>query len=58
MALDNPISTTEAAIILGISASRVRQVILGGRLEATKVGREQLLERESRGVCTDTKRTH
>ena len=46
MALKDPISTADAAKILGISASRVRQLILDGRLEATKVGRDQLLERE------------
>jgi len=46
MALKNPISTSEAAKILGVSASRVRQLILEGRLEATKVGRDQLLERQ------------
>ncbi len=46
MSLKNPISTAEAAKILGISASRVRQLIIDGRLEATKVGRDQLLEKE------------
>ena len=46
MSLKNPISTAEAAQILGISASRVRQLIIDGRLEATKVGRDQLLEKE------------
>ena len=40
------ISTSEAAAILGISASRVRQLIIEGRLEATKIGRDQLLEPE------------
>ncbi|TSA37233.1 MAG: DNA-binding protein [Methylococcaceae bacterium] len=38
------ISTSEAAAILGISASRVRQLIIEGRLESIKIGRDQLLE--------------
>ncbi len=38
------ISTSEAASILGVSASRVRQLIIEGRLESTKIGRDQLLE--------------
>lgn len=46
MSLKKPISTSEAAKILGISASRVRQLIIDGRLEATKVGRDQLLEKD------------
>jgi len=37
------ISTNEAAKILGVSASRVRQLIIDGRLQATKIGRDQLL---------------
>lgn len=38
------ISTSEAAAILGVSASRVRQLIIEGRLESIKIGRDQLLE--------------
>lgn len=41
---DKLITTAEAAEILGVSASRVRQFILEGRLESTKVGRDQLLK--------------
>ena len=40
------ISTNEAAVILGVSSSRVRQLIIEGRLESTKIGRDQLLELE------------
>jgi excisionase family DNA binding protein len=34
-----------AAIILGVSASTVRRYITGGKLEATKYGREYNIER-------------
>ena len=44
--IEKLISTSEAATILGISASRVRQLIIDGRLESTKIGRDQLLELE------------
>jgi excisionase family DNA binding protein len=37
------ITTAEAAEILGVSPSRVRQFILEGRLKSQKIGRDQLL---------------
>jgi len=37
------ITTSEAANLLGVSASRVRQLILEGRLNSVKIGRDQLL---------------
>ena len=40
---DKLITTSEAANLLGVSASRVRQFILDGRLSAKKIGRDQLL---------------
>ena len=40
---DKLITTSEAANLLGVSASRVRQFILAGRLNAKKNGRDQLL---------------
>lgn len=46
MSQNKLISTNEAAKILGVSASRVRQLIIDGRLEATKIGRDQLLDEE------------
>jgi len=46
MSMIDPISTAEAARILGVSPSRVRQFIAEGRLSATKIGRDQLLEKE------------
>lgn len=44
---DKLITTTEAAKILGVSASRVRQFILEGRLESSKIGRDQLLKQSA-----------
>lgn len=41
------ISTNDAAKILGVSASRVRQLIIEGRLDAVKIGRDRLLSKES-----------
>lgn len=46
MSQNKLISTNEAAKILGVSASRIRQLIIDGRLEATKIGRDQLLDEE------------
>ena len=36
----NFLTTTQAARILGVSPSRVRQLILANRLPATKIGRD------------------
>ena len=47
MSFKNPISTAEAAKILGVTPSRVRQLIIEGRLEATKIGRDQLLDKKN-----------
>lgn len=38
------ISTTEAARRLGITQARVRQLILAGRLPATRLGRDWAIE--------------
>ena len=46
MSFKSPISTAEAAEILGVTPSRVRQLIIEGRLGATKIGRDQLLDKE------------
>ena len=43
----NKITTTQAAAILGVTPSRVRQFILQGRLPATKVGRDLFLDRKT-----------
>jgi site-specific DNA-methyltransferase (adenine-specific) len=40
------ITTAEAAEILGVSPSRVRQLILEGRLKSQKIGRDQILTRK------------
>lgn len=39
------ITTTDAAEILGVDASRIRQLIIEGKLTATKMGRDNLLDR-------------
>jgi excisionase family DNA binding protein len=38
------LTTSQAAKFLGVSPSRIRQLILEGRLPATKVGRDQLIK--------------
>ena len=39
------LTTKQAALILGVNASRVRQFVLAGRLSATKPGRDLVLDR-------------
>ena len=39
------LTTKQAALILGVNASRVRQFVLAGRLSATKPGRDLVLNR-------------
>jgi len=41
------ITTTQAAHILGVNQSRVRQLILAGRLPAQKIGRDWMIEEKS-----------
>jgi excisionase family DNA binding protein len=38
------LNTKQAAKILGINASRVRQLILSGRLPAQKLGRDWIIQ--------------
>lgn len=38
------INTKEAATLLGVNASRVRQLILAGKLAAEKVGRDWVIK--------------
>ena len=38
------LTTTQAAEFLGVTSSRIRQLILDERLPATKVGRDQLIK--------------
>ena len=42
----NLLTTTQTAELLGVNASRVRQLILAGRLPAEKWGRDWLIKRE------------
>jgi len=39
------LTTAQAAAFLGISSSRIRQLIIEERLPATKVGRDQLIRK-------------
>ena len=41
------ITTIQAASILGVNQSRVRQLILRGRLPAQKIGRDWMIEEKS-----------
>jgi excisionase family DNA binding protein len=41
---DKLITTSDAANLLGVSSSRVRQFILDKRLDSVKIGRDQLLK--------------
>lgn len=51
------LTTAEAAAILGISASRVRQLVNGGRLPATKRGRDLHIRRADLKLVADLTRT-
>ena len=42
--MDDFLTTKQAAEILGIEASRVRQLVLEGKLPARKVGRDLLIK--------------
>jgi excisionase family DNA binding protein len=43
---DDLLTTAEAATRLGLSAPRIRQLVLAGRLPATKHGRDWLIKTE------------
>jgi len=49
------ISTKRAAEILGVNDSRVRQLILGGRLPAKKIGRDWIIREKDLEKVTDRK---
>jgi len=40
------ISTKEAAKILGVSASRMRQIVAEKRLPVTRIGRDNLIDKK------------
>jgi excisionase family DNA binding protein len=49
------LTTAQAAELLGVNASRVRQMILAGQLKARKQGRDWLIdERSLRAVTVRT----
>lgn len=39
-------TTAEAAVILGVNASRVRQLLIAGQLRGRKLGRDWLIDPE------------
>jgi excisionase family DNA binding protein len=41
------LTTEQAATELGVTTTRIRQLILAGELEAEKAGRDWLIEREA-----------
>ena len=44
--MNNPMTTNEAAEQLGISVGRVRKLIYAGKLPATKVGRDWIIQKQ------------
>lgn len=49
------LTTTEAAAELGVSRARVRQLILGGRLKAQKIGRDWAIASEDLATVRERK---
>ena len=52
---DRMLTTKEAAKALGVNASRVRQLILSGRLPATKFGRDLAIREKDLKLVKDRK---
>lgn len=50
------LTTTEAAALLGVSAGRVRQLIVAGRLPSTKRGRDRFIPRAAAVALRDQDR--
>lgn len=51
------LTTNEAAARLGVNASRVRQLVLAGRLPATKRGRDLFIKEKDLKLVTNRPRT-
>jgi excisionase family DNA binding protein len=45
--MTDPITPTEAAAIIGVSANRVRTLIRAGRIPARRIGQIHLIERDA-----------
>lgn len=45
--MKTPITPTEAAAIIGVTARRIRALILAGRIPARKFGQIHLIERDA-----------
>ena len=53
--MDKTLTTKEAAERLGVSAARVRQMVLGGRLPAEKFGRDLMIKESDLSLVEDRK---
>jgi excisionase family DNA binding protein len=49
------LTTTEAAELLGVNASRIRQLVLQGRLPAQKMGRDLFIDEKDLKLVEDRK---
>ena len=49
------LTTTEAAELLGVNASRIRQLVLQGRLPAQKMGRDLFIDEKNLKLVEDRK---
>jgi len=53
--MKEPLTAKQAADLLGVNASRIRQFILEGRLPATKFGRAWMIEKKDLEKVKDRK---
>ena len=53
--MDQTLTTKEAAERLGVSAARVRQMVLDGRLPAEKFGRDLMIKESNLSLVEDRK---
>ncbi len=54
--MEKHVTTSEAAAVIGCNTSRVRQLLLAGKLRGERVGRDWLVERKSAEEYRDTER--
>jgi excisionase family DNA binding protein len=54
-AMTNLLTTSEAAELLGVNASRIRQFVLQGRLPAQKKGRDLFIDENDLKLVADRK---
>jgi len=53
--MTNLLTTSEAAELLGVNASRIRQLVLQGRLPAQKKGRDLFIDENDLKLVADRK---